>query len=99
MQINELATLKSQGSDVKIVMLQNHVLGLVNEIQKSSYSGPFGVELTCEPDFEMLADAYGIAHGRVSADEDIDAAVAQMLACDGPYLLVCDVDHNTTTGD
>ena len=99
MSLNELATLKSQGSDVKVVMLQNHVLGLVNEIQKSSYNGPFGVELTCEPDFEMLASAYGIAHGRVSKDEDIDAAVAQMLACDGPYLLVCDVDHNTTTGD
>ena len=99
MSLNELATLKSQGSDVKIVMLQNQVLGLVNEIQKSSYSGPFGVALTCEPDFELLADAYGIAHGKVSQDEDIDGAVAAMLAHEGPYLLVCDVDSNTTTGD
>ena len=99
MSLNELATLKSQGSDLKIVMLQNNVLGLVNEIQKSSYNGPFGVALTCAPDFEKLAEAYGIAHGMVSKDSDIDAAIAAMLDHDGPYLLVCDVDHNTTTSD
>lgn len=99
MAFNELATLRSQGSDVKIVMLENHVLGLVNEIQKSSYSGPFGVDLTCSPDFEVLADAYGIAHGRVEKDNDIDAAIAAMLNHDGPYILCCSVDSDTTTGD
>ncbi len=99
MSMNELATLMSQGSDVKIVMMQNQVLGLVNEIQKSSYSGPFGVALTCEPDFEMLAQAYGMAHGRVSEDADIEEAIAQMLSYDGPYMLICTVDSDTTTGD
>lgn len=99
MSFNELATLKSQGSDVKIVMMQNNVLGLVNEIQKSSYNGPFGVQLTCAPDFEILADAYGIAHSRVNHDDEIDQAIETMLQHEGPYILCCSVDSDTTTSD
>ena len=99
MAFNELATLVSQGSDIKIVLLENHVLGLVNEIQKKSYSGPFGVSLDGSPDFGILAQAYGIAFGRVDADQDIDEAVGRMLAHKGPYILCCGVDADTTTGD
>lgn len=99
MAFNELATLNSQHSDVKIIVMENHVLGLVNEIQKTSYNGPFGVNLTGAPDFEKLAEAYGIAHGRVEEDGEIDGAIEAMLACDGPYILCCSVDPDTTTGD
>ena len=99
MAFNELATLVSQGSDVKIVLLENHVLGLVNEIQKKSYSGPFGVNLDGSPDFELLARAYGIAFGRVEDDDHIDEAVERMFAHEGPYILCCSVDADTTTGD
>ena len=65
MAFNELATLNSQHSDVKIIVMENHVLGLVNEIQKTSYNGPFGVDLSGAPDFGKLAEAYGIAHGLI----------------------------------
>ena len=99
MAFNELATLNSQHSDVKIIVMENHVLGLVNEIQKTSYNGPFGVNLTGAPDFGKLAEAYGIAHGRVEEDGEIDGAIEAMLACDGPYILCCSVDPDTTTGD
>ncbi len=99
MSFNELATLNSQGSDIKIVMIENQVLGLVNEIQKTTYNGPFGVSLTGAPDFETLADAYQIAHARIRQDSEIDAAIEAMLAHDGPYLLCCNVDPDTTTRD
>ncbi len=99
MAFNELATLNSQHSDVKIIVMENHVLGLVNEIQKTSYNGPFGVDLSGAPDFGKLAEAYGIAHGRVEKDGEIDGAIQAMLAYDGPYILCCSVDPDTTTGD
>jgi acetolactate synthase-1/2/3 large subunit len=100
MAFNELSTLRNLDADVKIVMMQNNVLGLVNEIQKSSYpAGPFGVALDHSPDFEILADAYGIAHGRVSRNEDIPAAIETMLAHKGPYILCCTVDPDCRTGD
>jgi acetolactate synthase-1/2/3 large subunit len=79
--------------------MENNVLGLVNEIQHSSYSGPFGVALDHSPDFSLLASAYGIACGTVSEDGDIDGALDQMLRHDGPYLLRCHVDPDAKTGD
>ena len=94
---NELATLKSIGADVKIVMVHNGVLGLVHQIQFASYTGPFGVELTGAPDFQQLAAAYGIPSGRVSDDGQLPAAIDDMLAQPGPYLLICDVDPMATT--
>ena len=96
---NELSTLRNLNAPVKIVLMQNNVLGLVNEIQNSSYSGPFGVALDHSPDFVKLAEAYGIPCGTLGEDADIDGALDQMLASDGPYLLCCRIDPDARTGD
>ena len=81
-------------------MIQNSVLGLVHEIQRSSYpAGPFGVDLDHSPDFAKLAEAYGIPSGRVTCNEDIPAAIETMLRTPGPYLLCCIVDPEIRTGD
>ncbi|NLF34965.1 MAG: biosynthetic-type acetolactate synthase large subunit, partial [Clostridiales bacterium] len=99
MFMNELATMNAIDADVKIVMVRNGMLGLVHEIQCRSYSGPYGVELACAPDFARIAAAYGIGYGVVSNDEALDGALAEMLAAPGPYLLVCEVDPHATTTD
>lgn len=96
---NELSTLRNLGANVKIIMMQNNVLGLVNEIQHSSYSGPFGVALEHSPDFSLLAAAYGIGYGEVHEDGEIEEKLREMLAADGPYLLCCRVDPDAKTGD
>ena len=96
---NELSTLRNLGAPVKLVLMQNNVLGLVNEIQHTSYSGPFGVALDHSPDFTKLAEAYGVACGVLSEDKDIDSALDAMLAFEGPYILVCRVDPDARTGD
>lgn len=96
---NELSTLRNLNADVKIVMMQNNVLGLVNEIQHSAYSGPFGVALDHSPDFSILADAYGIAHGEIRSDDEIEEKLAEMFAADGPYLMICRVDPDAKTSD
>ena len=96
---NELSTLQNLGAPVKIVLMQNQVLGLVNEIQHSSYSGPFGVALDHSPDFEMLAGAYEVPCGTVSEDGEIPQALQKMLSAEGPYLLICKVDPDARTGD
>ncbi len=99
MSMNELATLKNIGADIKIVMIQNGVLGLVNEIQNKLYSGPFGVTLEHSPDFEKIAAAYGIGSGTVADEKELDEALSRMFSEKGPYLLICRVDPEATTGD
>ncbi len=89
---NELATLKHMGADVKIVLLENRVLGMVRQIQQKKYSGPFGVDLDGSPDFEVLARAYGIPSLRVEEDGAVEAAVERLLGTQGPCILICRVD-------
>lgn len=99
MFMNELSTMRNLNADLKIVMMENQVLGLVNEIQHSSYTGPFGVTLEHSPDFGVLADAYGIAHGEICSDDEIEEKLREMLRKEGPYLMVCRVDPDAKTGD
>ncbi len=96
---NELSTLRNLGAPVKIVLMRNNVLGLVNQIQKSSYSGPFGVALEHSPDFHLIADAYGIRYGSIGEDAEIEAAVQTMLSAEGPYILDVRVDPDASTDD
>ena len=96
---NELSTLRNLDADVKIVLIQNNVLGLVNEIQHSSYSGPFGVALDHSPDFSRLAEAYGIPCGTIESDDEIDEKLDNMLSSKGPFLMICTVDPDARTGD
>ena len=96
---NELSTLRNLNAPVKILLMQNNVLGLVNEIQHSAYSGPFGVALDHSPDFQKLAEAYGVPCGVLTEDGDIDQALDAMLGQEGLYLLCCQVDPDAKTGD
>lgn len=97
MFFNELSTLRTLDADVKIILMNNKALGLVHQIQRTSYSGPFGVALDHSPDFQVLADAYGVAHAQLCDSAQIEAAVEAMLAHKGPYLLICTVDTELST--
>ena len=96
---NELSTMRNLNAPVKIILMQNNVLGLVNEIQHTSYSGPFGVALDHSPDFRTLAEAYGVSCGMLDSDSDIDSALDAMLKYNGPYILCCRIDPDARTGD
>jgi len=41
----------------------------------------------CMPDFVAVAKGFGWHAGRVARREDLDAALAECLASDGPYFL------------
>ena len=43
------------------------------------------------PDYEMIARAYGIPARTVIDRKDLEGAVREMLDTDGPYLLQCAV--------
>ena len=100
MMMNELATLRSKGQDIKIVLLQNGVLGLVNQIQnKAPYHGPFGVALEGDPDFAALAAAYGIDSITVTEEAQVEQALDDLLAHKGSCLLIAAVHPDCRTTD
>jgi acetolactate synthase-1/2/3 large subunit len=71
----------------------------VNEIQHSTYSGPFGVALDHSPDFQLLAGAYGIGYDSITSDDEIEEKLTALLARPDACLVCCQVDPDAKTGD
>lgn len=63
----ELAILNGYGVPIKVVLINNHSLGMVRQWQESFYD-EHRSESTFddEPNFQLLAEAYGIAHYQFS---------------------------------
>ena len=100
MSMNELAAVRAAGMDLKIVLIQNNVLGLVHQIQQTPpYHGPFGVDLNGSPDFEVIARAYGIPSITVGEESQVESALDEFLAEKGSCLLIARVDPSATTNE
>ncbi len=96
MSLNELATIAQNNMNVKIIVMRNTVLGMVHELQDTFYGSRYAItELDETPDFEKLAQAYGIEAATVSSNEDAEKCAEKMLKSDKPFLLVCNVHPNT----
>ena len=101
MSFNELAAIAHAQLDIKIVLIQNSVLGLVRQIQDTpTYpAGPFGVALDGSPDFTAIAAAYGIPSRVIGDESEVDGALEELLHQPGARLLICRTDPKATTND
>ena len=98
MSLNELATIAQNGLNVKIIVMENNVLGMVHELQDIHYNSRYAItELSDVPDFEKLAEAYGIDSVTVSSNEDAEKYAKQMLRSDKPFILICKVHPKTSS--
>lgn len=93
MNIQELATLKRYRLPVKIVLLDNQALGMVRQWQELFFDQRYSeVDLSDNPDFTAVAAAFGITALHVDRADGVDAALAALLATDGPALLHVAID-------
>ena len=91
MTIQELGTIMEQGAPVKIILLNNNYLGNVRQWQAMFFNHRYSFTPMLNPDYELIAKAYGIPAKTVVERKDLDAAIKEMLSTDGPYLLQCAV--------
>ena len=91
MTIQELGTIMEQGAPVKIILLNNNYLGNVRQWQAMFFNHRYSFTPMMNPDYELIAKAYGIPAKTVLERKDLDAAIKEMLSTDGPYLLQCAV--------
>jgi pyruvate dehydrogenase (quinone) len=92
MLMGDFLTLVQQKFPVKIVVFNNHVLGFVAMEMKASGFLETGTSLV-NPDFAAMARAIGVHALRVEDPGELEAAIKDVLAHDGPALL--DVVTNT----
>ncbi len=87
MTIQELGTIMQTGIHVKILILNNHFLGMVRQWQQLFHERRYSFVDIDSPDFVMVAKGYGIAGSSVSARGELRGALKAMLEHNGSYLL------------
>ena len=93
MNIQELATLKRYGIDVKILLFDNSALGLVRHWQELFYAGNYSeVDLSDNPDFAAVAAAFGIQSRGIDKPEEVTEAIDWLVNSDGAALLHVAID-------
>lgn len=91
MNIQELATIKRYDLPIKMVLMDNQVLGMVRQQQELFFNGRFSeIDLSDNPDFCALTQAYGIPTTKITTESEVSEAVAWLIQEKGPALLhVC----------
>ena len=92
MTIQELGTIMQEQIGVKMIILNNHFLGMVRQWQEMFFEERYSFTEMTNPDFIAIAKAYRIEGTEVHKREELDAAIADMLKDDKPYLLVVNVE-------
>ena len=87
MNLQELGTIMEQQAPVKMILMNNNYLGNVRQWQAMFFGGRYSFTPMVNPDYMKIAEAYGIPSRRVIEREDLQDAIRDMLAADGPFLL------------
>lgn len=90
--IQELAAIVEYKLPIKIVVLDNHRLGIVSQFQKLNWSN----DPTCgdkwNPNFADIARAYGISSMTIASTEEVESKLQKAFFECGPVLIHCIVD-------
>ena len=87
MTIQELGTISQENLAVKIVILNNHFLGMVRQWQELFFEKRYSFTEITSPDFVKVAAAYGIPGHTINERADLHEALKTMIEHKGPYLL------------
>lgn len=92
MSIQEFGTIMQTGIDIKIIILNNHFLGMVRQWQELFFDERYSETHMQNPDFVKIAEAYNIKAMKVSTREELDFAIKDMLSHKGSYVLDVQVE-------
>ena len=95
MNCNELGTLKNYNIPVIIVVVNNGTLGMVRQWQTLFYGERYSqTTLDRGPDFNILADAYGVRSFKASTKKEFEDALTASLSLNEPVLINAMIDIN-----
>ena len=96
--IQELETIKRNNLPIKIVILNNHCLGMIRQFQDSYFNSCYQSTVWgySAPDFTAIARAYGIDSFSIEKEEDINIGLNRMWEnINTPFLLNVNINIHT----
>lgn len=98
MNVQELATVAHNKLNVKLIILNNNGYLSIRQTQRNLFQPPFiGIDSESGvgfPNFEKLADAFGLKYFRIDYENTSDEILKQVLDSDGPCVCEAVVDPN-----
>ncbi|WP_426052741.1 acetolactate synthase large subunit [Bacillus sp. DC4300-2b2] len=88
MTLQELAVIRELNLPVKVIVLNNHSLGMVRQWQEIFYEERYShSKFSEQPDFVKLSEAYGIKGIRISSDEEAKEKLEEALTSREPVFI------------
>jgi acetolactate synthase-1/2/3 large subunit len=95
MTIQELILLKEYNLPIKILIINNSCLGMVRQLQEVFNNKRYSqVDLTYNPDFVKIGEAYDIKSMKLSTKEELNENLENLLNLNEPVLIEFIVDKN-----
>ena len=95
MNMNEIATAVRCGRPLVQIVLNNHVLGMVRQWQTLFYGQRYSHTILNDAvDFVKISEGMGAKAIRVTKKEEVEPALKEALASDGPVVLDCWIDQD-----
>jgi acetolactate synthase I/II/III large subunit len=91
MTLQELGTILQTEVNVKILILNNHFLGMVRQWQQLFHDKRYSFVDIASPNYVKLAEAYGIAGASIESRDQLNDALTKMYHHPGSYLLEVNV--------
>jgi acetolactate synthase-1/2/3 large subunit len=93
MNLQELQTISHNKIPVKIIVINNNVYGIIRRRQVELFRGrTIGTDpdngVSC-PDFEKVANAFGLKYQLINSKEGLEYALTQLVNMNGP--VICEV--------
>ena len=90
MTLQEMSTAIQYRLPIKIFILNNEYMGMVRQWQELLHGGRYAHSYSeALPDFVKMAEAFGATGLRAQTPEELDKAIEEMLAVDGPVIFDC----------
>ena len=93
MTIQEHGTISQYKLPVKMIILNNHYLGMVRQWQELFFESRYASTGLTNPDFSKISEGFGVPAKKISVREDLDQALDDLLAVEGPFVLEIEVQQ------
>lgn len=95
MNCNELATLSRYNLPVKVIILNNNVLGMVRQWQNLFYNKRYShTTLERKTDFVKISEGYGVLALSIKSNDDIEKVLLKSINYEGPVVVDCFINED-----
>ncbi len=94
MNLNEMITAANNNLPIKVLVINNNVLGMVRQWQTIFYDNRYSFTHLHDINYDSLADAFGVTAITIDKKEDVESKLKLAMETEGPVIINCIIDKD-----